>query len=395
MNSIQRRTNILTYFLIAALIANPFSHYLQNLYNIGNPYYASYIIWTILFVYTTIFLTYKRSTKWMFLGLIQFFFMVLGCINGNTLYGSLSNIHTGLFIFLAFWATMCRSYKVEFTKDNLYLIFNALIFLGIIASVYALIYQTSMYILALSGVDSNLNGWGVKSFFSQRNIFAQYCAFCSIPACYMYIDTRRKIYIIPLILFCCNIFATNSRASIIFYAISVFPPMFLHIKKKIFILVGICICLLIFPIDKFSVEEVFLHNNAGEDSGETRIRMWLTAFKLLFNDISWLTGFGFGSISFITSKIDGVGSAHNFYVDSFFSGGVVYLLIYLYSMFYAYRISRKNKDKAFRLVFTYSIIAYAVYCMLESGSGLFASNFFSITATILLVIIPRIYKCLF
>ena len=388
--------SLFTFLLMMLLVLNPLSHYVVNVLEFANTYYLSYIIWTLFLLTASSLLKYSINGKHVVLNYILFIILIISAINGDSLFQSVSDIHLVFFFCMAFGLSMCQQYKVSISNKQLHMLYVTIIIIGVLSSVYALREQTVMYILSLQGIDMDKNGWGIVSFYNQRNIFAQYCAFCSIAACYMYIDTKRKIYILLLLLFFTNIFVTNSRASLLFFLVAVCPTLFVHnASKKYFIvaLIILAVLALFVSLDFTFVVELFNHDtSSGEDSGELRIQMWRDCFLLLFNDSLLLIGFGKGTTSTFLSPMHGVGSSHNFYIDSLFEGGLIYMTILIYSIYFGYKEIKHNKEAKYRILHTYAIMGYAIYCMMEAGSGLFAANFFSITATVLFIIIPQYYN---
>lgn len=372
--------SLFTFLLMMLLVLNPLSHYAVNVLEFANTYYLSYIIWTLFFLIASFMLKYSINGKHVVLNYILFVILIISAINGNSLFQSVSDIHLVFFLCMAFEVSMCQQYKVSINNKQLHVLYVTMIIIGVLSSVYALREQAVMYILSLQGIDMSKNGWGIVSFYNQRNIFAQYCVFCSIATCYMYIDTKRKIYILLLLLFFTNIFVTNSRASLIFFLVAVGPTLFVYkMSKKYFIvaLVVLVVFTLFVSLDFTFVMELFNHDtSSGEDSSELRMQMWKDCFFLLFNDSLLLIGFGKGATSTFLSPMHGVGSSHNFYIDSLFEGGLIYMAIFIYSIYFGYKEIRHNKETKYRILHTYAIMGYAIYCMMEAGSGLFAANFF-------------------
>lgn len=392
----ERTFSLFTFLLMMMLVLNPLSHYIKNVLEYANTYYASYVIWTLFFLIASLLLKYSINRKHTILNYVLFVISIVASLNGDNRFQTVSDIHLVVFFSVAFWLSMCQQYKVNISNKQLHFLYITIIIIGILSSVYALQEQAAMYVLSLQGIDMGKNGWGVVSFFGQRNIFAQYCAFCSVAACYMYIDTNKKRYLLSLILFAANIFVTNSRASLIFFLVSVGPALLIHKPhKKYFITVLVIFALSAFLVswDFTFITDLFDHTTStGEDSSEIRMDMWKSCILFLLDHNSFLIGFGKGATSPFLSPVYGVGSSHNFYIDSLFEGGLIYLAVFIYSLYFGYKKIRHNQEDNYRNLHTYAIIGYAVYCMMEAGSGLFGSNYFSITATVFFIILPQYYN---
>lgn len=388
-------SSIFTLILFVMLIFNPLSHYLFNECGFINTYYSSYIAWTLALFICIIFHQFNIIKKNIIYNYILLVFLMISLFNGERFFNSLSNLHTPIFISIAFLFSLSLHFKTKTDDKQLFLLYNSIIIMGVFASIYALVNQTSMYLLSLQGVDMGLNGWGVVSFFGQRNKFAQYIVFCSIAAFYMLIETKRKLYIIPLLLFVTNIFVTNSRGSLLFVLIAIGIPFLYKIKEKskafTITILAIITFIIINNID-FITEMMNHETSSGEDSSSERLFMWEDTISFLVEKNSLLIGFGNNSTeTFLYSKYR-VGSSHNTFIDILFEGGLIYLFIYAYILYFSYTKIKRNNNFNYKLTHTCALLGYILFSCVETGSKLIACNFFSITATIIFIIIPQYYQ---
>ncbi|MCC8050302.1 MAG: O-antigen ligase family protein [Clostridiales bacterium] len=397
-NKIEDSDANLLILLLIVLIVNPLSHFVQNVLGFGNTYYFSYACWLVLFIYFFGKSKVKVMRKTLYITIFLLFSFSVGTVWGKVYFDTgLSDFHVSIFVCIAYLIIMGIPEEYSIEKFQLRVLMRIIVLLGVLSSLYALIVQTSYFISVLRGIDLSNNSWEYVSFYRQRNIFAEYCFIATIAGCFMYLSTKKIRYALCILLFGLQIIVTCSRAGLIGYLLLVGLCIYQTRHNKILfaIVTIIIISIMIYTFDLDSVIlEMFSHTTAsGEDSGELRLEIWINCLNELFDKFAIFFGFGAGSTTaFITPDYD-TGSSHNCYVDTLFTGGLVYLGIIIHTIIYSLKKVRiKTSDRAFYITWMSATVAYCIYCMMEAGIALYASNYFSVTLTILLVLIPRIYR---
>lgn len=333
----------------------------------------------------------------VYIVMILFVSMILGTVWGEKCFGSgIENLHSIIIVCVAFGVTMCLNGNVVLSQNNLKNLLRIIVVIGLGASFYAMIFQNQYFVQLLRQNNVSWNSWLYVSFFRQRNIFAGYCFISTVAVSYLYLKEKKNKYLLSLLLFGFQIFLTNSRASLLAFVMYVGLCIYLTRRNKIiFVIVSvICVAATLYALDLWSVLLVkFSHTtSSGVDSGEIRLAMWGECLRYLLDKNALLFGFGLGaSDAFFTSHF-GVGSSHNAYIDALFNGGVVYVVVIIWSLVSTFKAITKNQyDHDFKVVWQSALITYSVYCFFEAGMALFASNYFSVTMTILLLMLSRFY----
>lgn len=372
-----------------------FSHFIKEVFLPGMDgltYYCSYVAWTLYLFFALRGGNVSISKA----NLILICLMALGAVVGFTLgssrYESVE-AHRVLFYLIAVAAVFVS--KPAISREGLLRILSSLVAFGVFASLYATIVQTDEFRSVLAGSNSDLNSWGYHSFFSQRNIFAEYMFLSICSAAAMFYYNHKKRYLICMALFLLQIMITNSRSSTL--ASIVFLAAFIWFTTKRNRVVTVCAIALVsvLALSYFDIGgylyDYFTHYGTRL-SNENRTDMWATGINLLLGNASLLFGLGGGAANDALLGTYGVGSFHNAYVETLFEGGVIrlgaigFILIRLFI-----RLARtdclfvENDTKA---VWLPLIAAFCIHMLFESGAVPFAANYFSFVATILVIDIP-------
>lgn len=358
----------------------------------GLTYYCSYVAWTIYLFFVLRSRGASISRANLILVCLTAFGAVMGFALGSSRYDSVE-MHRVLFYLVAVVAVLVS--KPAISKEGLKNILVSLIAFGVFASLYAMVVQSDELRAVLAGSDPDLNSWGYHSFFSQRNIFAEYMflSICSAGAMYYY--ARKKRYLLCLVLFLLQIVITNSRsstvASIVFLAALLWS---LTKRNRVFVICAIALVsisvIAFFDVGGY-LYGYFTHYGTTL-SNESRVDMWITGVNLLQGNAGMLFGLGGGAANDALFGTYGVGSFHNVYVETLFEGGILrigvtgFLLIRL--MVHLASTGRVFEDGDAKAVWLPLIVAFCVYMLFESGVMLFAANYFSFIATILVMDIP-------
>lgn len=391
-------SNGFTGLMAFTLIINPLSHFLYNVLGIGNIYYVSYICWLLLLLGGTVLTNVTLSkTRLILLVLIMLNF-IIGAYFGETYFKSgIAEIHTAAMVCVAISFSICISSKVYLSERNITFLLRILVIMGVVSCFYAMVVQKEYLFSLLRGENIYFNSWKYVSFFRQRNIFAEYCFISSIAGCYLYLKTKRVLYLFSVVLFGVQIFLTNSRAALLGFIILLGLSVYLTRRNKIFI---VFFCILVFIASWYTFDgyglligRYYHATSSGIDSIEVRVNMWMDMLQYLSQRSTFISGFGMGATTSFLSPVYGVGSSHNAYLDALFNGGIIYLFATIYAIVFGFKEILKNADPYFKIVFISAMIAFCVYCLFEAGMSLFDANYFSVTVTLLLIVIPRYYRC--
>lgn len=391
---IKRKISIVNILIAVIIILNAGSHFLYNVCGVGSIYYASYIGWILLLLSIFIFgnVRIKKNGIYVFSLLILVF--AIGAFSGESIINhGISDIHVGVFTAIAYLCLYGVDFKkVHFDIDYRF-ICKIVLIIGILSVFYAIVFQQSYMIELIKRNNVSWNSWLFVSFFRQRNIFGQYCYIASICALLLYTEKKNKVYIIALVLFGGIIILTNSRAALIGYVLLIGLYICLKSKNKylFFMLSVIVLLLFVYAFDLFGhISTIFYHEASnGNDSGAIRVLMWRDCIKFLFQQNAFMFGLGMGAESIFLMPKYGVGSSHSVYVDAIFDGGIVFLVVIFLSLYRTMKTVLKIKQSELKNLYVAAIISFILYGFLEAGMALFGSNYFSITASILLIVLPQ------
>lgn len=385
------------YILIFLLSLNPISHFWVNVFSTGNIYYMGYMGWLTLLLFLTINKVLGIKKKEMLIAIVMEISFLCGSIIGEIHLGqAFNNIHSVIFIVMIYIVTMSVNFSWEIDEKMLISLMKVIVFWGVIASMFAMIFQKQYFFLLLKRENIAWNSWFYVSYFGQRNIFGGYCFLSTIAALYVFIKTRGKSYLFAIICFGVQIFLTNSRTSLLGYVL--FLSIFLCASKKnrwlVFLLSLIIVMTLVYTMGFGShfIQNLYHTTSSGEDSAYVRLAMWKSCIEFWKNKLSVVFGFGVGAVGNYLSKEFGFGSSHNSYIDILFNGGIIYFVIIMRVVWISINNVLKSKDKIFKSVFLSGWIAFLVYNCFEAGMLIVANYYLSITSTLLLVFIPRFYE---
>lgn len=386
-----RYSEYITLFAVI-LIVNVLSHFLKNVLNVGNTYWASYVCW-IVYLVVCLFSNVRYSKRFFVLWMVLSISCLIGYVSGNSC-GYLDNgdiLNTGIFIMTMFSCLVINPIKkVQIWQLNV--IFYIIWIFSVGAAFFMVIYQGHLITDAFGG--SEYASWGLFSFFGQRNVYAGYCFISVIAATYLYLKKGKAIYIITSISILIIILATGSRSSLVACLTFILMLLYLKTKKKWYLWVFVAIAFIGIAI-QFDVLSImmkrFSHStNLNVDSGVIRLRMWGSGIKNLVKNYKVLDGYGIGSTSlFLRHENFAVESFHNIYIEYLFEGGLVLIGVFVYSIISSIKKIKRVNDTDFRYIWIAGLISYLLYSSFESGMALFMSNYLSITSTIIFVLLPK------
>lgn len=269
-----------------------------------------------------------------------------------------------------------------------------MVVLGSIASIYNLIINFE----GITNIFNINNPYAVnyKSFFINRNGFAQLLFFSIIANTYLYFTRKSFLYLLSFLLFGLNLITSLSRgallATLIFLLIFFFSYFKQNYLVKVTIILTGLIAALVLLVNE-NLLDFILKAVIRENMGTTsRIDLWQIGLEV-FKESNWLFGVGyFTSIDFILQSGRFVTEFHSFYIDTLVGGGLVDLFLHLAVLVYIL-IKIKHILKFDRLAgFLYfsSYIALFVYALFESIS-FFSMGYVSTIFTIFFITIPLLY----
>lgn len=233
-------------------------------------------------------------------------------------------------------AVLGIDFDYKFEINDIYKIHKIIIFISIVAAIYAMIVQKQYIANLFSTERGMLEQWLYRSFFITRNNYACMCLLGGMSSMLMWSSTQKGIYLFWQLLFLFQILCTNSRnaivALLIFYAVIIWNKA----SKK-----GIVITLLFIslPIVVFNWKEIFEYVSThfyhydivrSADSSQIRIIMWKDILKNIFLEGTFIFGYGSEYSSQYLLEQYGLESAHNVFFEILFSGGICKLGIYLF-----------------------------------------------------------------
>lgn len=333
------------------------------------------------------------------------FFVALFGLVGN-LYGacfvkdglsSIDNLlinYIAVFVFLGF-----DGFKLE--RDAIKSIMSVIVMCGVVTVLYTMFNQAPFFFYVLRGLDVYYNSWLLTSFLGQRNIYAGYCYLSTIASLYLFTNTENKLfrllYGMIVALLGIQIYATYSRAALIAYL--TLMVLFIYYSgnrsKKLIFISCLISALLVLSQTQFVnkiIGTVFTHTTSlGVDSGSIRLSMWSGLIDYLFSNLGFLWGYGIYPTSTLISSMFDYASAHNAFIDSMMFGGIIGLSFLLCVLFLSYKCIKKCADKNYKNIMLAAFISFIIYSTFEAGMLLFSQNYFSVTSTIMFVILPMVY----
>lgn len=386
--------NALALVLAALLIINPLSHLLENTFHIGNTFWFSYLCWILLLV-VGFRLYHQYSTGSIVSLLVLVVNMIMPILLGDPL-NAVNELHTAIMVWCAFFATFCMRYS-SLSQSNLVFLYKIISIIGFVSCLYAMTIQSAEFISLLRGVDKEFSSWNYVSFFRQRNIYGEYCFLSTISSLYLLNLTKNRIWLLLIILFGLQIVLIDSRAALIGFSLTILIFLYCNSRHKVifvfsFFVLLLFVLILIGGLD--ALLQTFSHEAKTEDmdSGAVRVVMWMRCFEYLSENTAWLWGFGPGSVTNFLTPLFGLGSSHSFYVDALFCGGIIYLFIVSIPLLISLKSIFGNTDIIYRNVHIGALCAFILYGFLEAGMAPFASNFFSVTSTLMMIVIPLNYQ---
>ena len=361
---------------------------------------------TTLSVYLTfgcylVLLGYAIVNRTWFMGRLElslFCIASIGCIFGAVLgryvfgsagFGSAIGFLLGMLAILSFSARLNRA--------DVLLLLRVVAVFGVVAALYAFIFQSERWISILSGGDVGYHSWRYVSFFGQRNRFAACMYFAIVCSGALYWLTGLKRYGVAVAFLLLQVVCTNSRTALVASAVAVLLLIYFSCNNRL--LCGfrfICISFVSMSIFMEKIVEVassFLSHYGGFDSAASRLEMWDFGLSSLLDKDGWIFGFGTGTQNDALPPLFEVSSFHSMYVELLFEGGIVkvgiYFVLLVQAILFASRSVSFERAGLFRVLYLPFLSSWMVFSLFEAGATPFSTTFFSFISGALLFLLPR------
>ena len=308
------------------------------------------------------------------------------------------DIHRLLMMVLMIIALFYNAKNMCITNKSFEQIMSWMLMASIVAILYNF-YMNSSYILPFNLSRMMYYTDRMKGFFLTRSNYC-YVLCIGVAICIYRFKRNKGFYGILFIVLLGNIVLTNARTSLIAVSVmlvyEIWHSRYNRKLKHILIIIFLIMTLVLIPWERVldslgylgkNYELLFTRNNGGISSG--RFDVW----KLAIDDtniVSFFIGHGIGSKdAYLNFLHVGIGSFHSLYVDLFYEGGI--LLLILFGYYYTIMIFQIKKSG---LDFKTKKLFYEIHLMtLFAGIGdAIASPFMldtgSVLSTLLLFTLP-------
>lgn len=397
-NTINGFTLLLRFFIIANFTSHVFRYITNNSNYITFVNNSCWLILTIYFIFKCFsrkaFLTKQRLLVFFVLFVSTFVSWLLG----QQYFPNIITYRSALYVFLlSFFCCSSVKWPIDFNTEDICFLLKLIVVLGFISVAFAFMDQQDLLINVLKGVNAAKSSWNYYSFFSQRNIYAQYCLISTGCCLILHEYNKNKLYVILGILFAFNIYITDSQTSLYACFFMLILYFYIRSRHKVFlialsVIVVLMVYITFFSTFDFSILSGHYDASSGMDSGTLRFSMWMRGLDNLYQNKALLQGFGAGSAEEFLMQYYDYGSFHNAYMDILFEGGLVRLVIFIGSIVNNIMSIIKNNSSIKNSYLSF-ILTFCLVYFFESGSSLYMNNYFALTTTILIILIPRI-SCL-
>lgn len=320
--------------------------------------------------------------------LVQLFNYIFSTMNLQDIMNILSKYATVLLLIIFMLSAQIK-------KDNINKIYKFIFWLGIIACTYNMIYYFNE-IANLINIQSSYSV-NIKSFFANRNQFAQFLVIAVISTIFLVRNEKKFRYKLAIILFLVNILFTMSRTAIL--SIGVFLIIIYmggkRIKQNIIICIsGICIVSMsifilykINPIILENVNKLFIRTENLDDASG-RANIWKEGINI--GNANIIFGIGrFKGIDILQEKGMEFTQFHNIFIESYVSGGIfeVFVLLYLIISLFINFINNKFIDANRKICYIASLISFIIIGIFESCNR-FSIGYVDTLFTLFFVTIP-------
>lgn len=372
------------------------AHYLEHLLpHTPIESFCNIVCWTFLLMVLSVEICLKKAfieSQGMLFFSLYCIVTIATWINGQRFFPQIKEYQGELLLNLVsiFVCVFVRIKNTLRIKD-LDVLLKVILWLGVIAMLYAMIVQNELIFNVLRNVNASKSSWNYTSFFTQRNRYAQFCFLCIEAATFLYSESKKKRYVVFIIFAFLNILITDSQTSLFCSIFFILVYIYMRSKNKVFLLIsGIVVVLLLLIMMPHSfISSIFLRHitENGISSAELRAMMWMQGMKELAEKGSILFGFGDASNAIYLNTIYKLQSFHNVFVDALFEGGVFRLCFYIILLVKLWKKSNTYNDYRYGQWQKTVLLSYCLYGVFEAGSGFFNSNFFGLITSLLFVFV--------
>ena len=226
-------------------------------------------------------------------------------------------------------------FQLRVTKKGLIRFMYFVVVLGIVACIY----NMAVNFRGMLNIFNIRNPYAVhfKSFYINRNSFAQLLFFGIIANTVLLFNKTRRTALLVYLLFSINLFATLSRTAIASAMIFAAVFVMLYSKKRVGLKFGALVLgffvvatLLVVDFNSDFIRNFLIRPGAGLAS---RNLLWENGFRIL-DASSWLFGTGY-----LTGRelLTGSSQFHSFFVESLVGGGLIELCIFSFLFIFVLR----------------------------------------------------------
>ena len=210
----------------------------------------------------------------------------------------------------------------------------------------------------------------------------------------IYRNIKRDIYfIVPSLLFLflllSSLFYISSKGAILYLVISVIIVYFIKMKNKkesffiSIVILGVTIIFIFFTphINKRFMELVRIKTYTSENidinnSSQIRLAIWKTSIESIKK--SPITGYGIGDVQNVLNNsyknkypilLKTQYNSHNQYFGIWLSTGIIGILIFIYFLYFNFKIGFKNKDFTFLAILLFFCLNFLTENIIERQTG--------------------------
>ncbi|PCD09418.1 hypothetical protein CMV16_03155 [Peribacillus simplex] len=296
--------------------------------------------------------------------------------------------------FISILLFVCIPLQFSISRKGLDSFMYSILMLGLVACAYNMIVNFNG-ILSITNIN-NPYAVNFKSFFTNRNSFAQFLFFCIIANTYLYFSKKSLINWVCYFILGLNLVVTLSRTVTASVCIFLLIFFMLYFRKKVLtqILTLISVGFLLFityfnqKVSNFIVE-MFIREDTGT-SGRSAI--WETGFQIL-DQSSFTVGIGYLTSTSLVASMGFPNQFHNFYIETLVGGGIIDLFLHLLIFIFVLnkiKIIYKN-DRSTGTIYFSGFLGLLFYAFFESAS-FFSMGYVDSLFRIFFITIPLLYS---
>ena len=275
---------------------------------------------------------------------------------------------------------------VRFTHREICLLIGCFCVFGLVCCAYELWAHPRILDEMIS-----TQGYGIMSWFGQRNRFAAYLALWLILCVLAMLLSENKLWLIPGGVFALFLVFTESRGGLVLtgmFCIGMLISYRERLGTKNILMIFADLALVFFGLLFFGPTRDFFISFIGLDRGVTfRDRIWKVAWSF-FLESNPIFGHGLGT-EIERIMIERIGrdyGTHNMYLYILVSGGILLMAFYIFSVITLLRQTRHHKFRKHYVI--PMLIAFLVYGFFEMAAVPFDYWHLSNMFTICLFMIP-------